>query len=43
MNRFQWGETTADHGEIHVTSQTGVALYDGEEKVYIHSEIPLVF
>ncbi|XP_045204442.1 vacuolar protein-sorting-associated protein 36-like [Mercenaria mercenaria] len=32
MNRFQWGETTADLGEIHVTSQTGVALYDGEDK-----------
>lgn len=33
MNRFQWGETTVDTGESHVTSQTGVALYDGEEKV----------
>ncbi|KAL4229714.1 Vacuolar protein-sorting-associated protein 36 [Mactra antiquata] len=32
MNRFQWGETTADHGESHITSQTGVALYDGNDK-----------
>lgn len=32
MNRFQWGETAVDLGENHVTSQTGVALYDGDNK-----------
>jgi len=33
MNRFQWGEHTFVPGEVHITNQTGVALYDGDEKV----------
>ena len=33
MNRFQWCDCALDSWESHVTNQTGVALYDGEDKV----------
>jgi len=39
MNRFYWGDQAATLGEDHITQQTGVALYDGENKVCINLSI----
>ncbi|XP_052792451.1 vacuolar protein-sorting-associated protein 36-like [Mya arenaria] len=32
MNRFYWSDTSPALGEVHITQQVGVALYDGADK-----------
>ena len=35
MDRFEWSDFTLQSWEAHVTNQTGVALYDGNDKVTV--------
>lgn len=33
MDRFEWGDTNLVPGEEQVNFQTGIAIYDGQDKV----------
>ena len=43
MDRFEWSDFTLQSWEAHVTNQTGVALYDGNDKVTVALTASILF